>query len=766
MPPGSEASTHNQTAPLPNLPQDVLAKIFSYLCIADLVHGVRPTCRTFYYVSLSSNCWERIVIDSGSNKLDGVKFTEEFAIGLLHQKCTATFHTRMKYSCPQKNLKKVNHEETPESTKGNITHKAAEQQDHGNQSSEQDLDDFTNLSLTDVHERPLSEHDAVCGSSVKDVALAVKEHGELWPSCSVTGQVFYPKLTSLSISGRVLQHVDFLSKYPFLKKLELGKPEPKGQTPAQFITNCFNNFKSLTSLTTLKLKFYFRGNLGKSVARAVRDYFRTRPPLRKLSMDISGDDGIMICLFDNCLKLESLQIYGADISSNAFVRPKKLHKPPLRTLRVLECASFDDECLKTISTNFPDLQELKLTITEGISEAGMTQFLRACTGLVVFKLLKPNSFPFEPEEALLDGWCLRELGHQRGGGRGDEKSQLQKITLELEGLEDLTSDILCEIFQFHTSLKVVDLTECEGVDDDVIDTLAKACTQLESVHLFWCGEVTAKALLDLIKAQPRLKSLDSTSPDNNDMGIFRKSDRQCAQPGEDGDAGSQAEKKEDVRSSLRDLSLGDVCQMSTPDMEILASLCPHLASLHLEGCSSLTDECMEILLRDCPDLWNLILDNDDDTSLLTDASLQHILNHGSKLQYLMLDNCWSFTSRGIACLVARSHPCLRSVTISTCIGEEHIIRCLDDLKEEVKEQLMQLHGEGADVVMEDETGDNHAPAYGIGMGRTRVVKLEAEEMGDEKYEDFSLDFTIRVRRPRPNAKNELHWLKEEPFFFD
>ncbi|KAL8577296.1 hypothetical protein ACOMHN_048350 [Nucella lapillus] len=56
---------------------------------------------------------------------------------------------------------------------------------------------------------------------VKNVATVVEERGPVWPSCSVTGDVVYPKLQQLVLVRHALPSMEFLQHYKGLTHLHV-----------------------------------------------------------------------------------------------------------------------------------------------------------------------------------------------------------------------------------------------------------------------------------------------------------------------------------------------------------------------------------------------------------------------------------------------------------------------------------------------------------------------------------------------------------------
>ncbi|KAL8577298.1 hypothetical protein ACOMHN_048361 [Nucella lapillus] len=92
---------------------------------------------------------------------------------------------------------------------------------------------------------------------VKNVATVVEERGPVWPSCSVTGDVVYPKLQQLVLVRHALPSMEFLQHYKGLTHLhvegECEKVTAGHFFEGKFLLDIMENLKSNDKLIEINL---------------------------------------------------------------------------------------------------------------------------------------------------------------------------------------------------------------------------------------------------------------------------------------------------------------------------------------------------------------------------------------------------------------------------------------------------------------------------------------------------------------------------------
>ncbi|KAL1925296.1 uncharacterized protein VTP21DRAFT_179 [Calcarisporiella thermophila] len=161
------------------------------------------------------------------------------------------------------------------------------------------------------------------------------------------------------------------------------------------------------------------------------------------------------------------------------------------------------------------------------------------------------------------------------------------------------------------------------VNDYTLHTLATACPKLEYLNIAWCRSITDRGLTVILKGCPRLKTLKIDGM----VSLGRGGDEVVA----------EVIKAFEGMRELRRLSMA--------------------------GCSSLTDACIEQLIRYIPKLTHLNLSN---CILLTNTALRHLGAGGPALEHLDLAGCSAIADDGLVALAAGCRR-LRSIDLEDCV---------------------------------------------------------------------------------------------------
>ncbi|KAJ3039686.1 hypothetical protein HK097_002767, partial [Rhizophlyctis rosea] len=186
------------------------------------------------------------------------------------------------------------------------------------------------------------------------------------------------------------------------------------------------------------------------------------------------------------------------------------------------------------------------------------------------------------------------------------------------------SNILMQSLGDHgRQLRQLMLRGCP-ISDVLLADLARCCPKLEVVDLAHT-HVTAAAVCTLVDACDRIRHIDLEG---------------CA-------ASPRAVSFDPRRTSKRPLRYLNVRNGGVTDMHIrfVAERCPQLGTVILEGCSSLTDDALISLARNCGEyLGNL------DASFcmkVTDLSVRALAQYGKRLEVLTLSGCDLITPDGV-----------------------------------------------------------------------------------------------------------------------
>uniref|UniRef100_K3WUL8 F-box domain-containing protein n=1 Tax=Globisporangium ultimum (strain ATCC 200006 / CBS 805.95 / DAOM BR144) TaxID=431595 RepID=K3WUL8_GLOUD len=93
-------------------------------------------------------------------------------------------------------------------------------------------------------------------------------------------------------------------------------------------------------------------------------------------------------------------------------------------------------------------------------------------------------------------------------------------------------------------------------------------------------------------------------------------------------------------------------KISTKFVTKLSTICPKLHTVNFSGCFRLTDDAIEVLLRNCPDIKDLNIEN---CRKLTDLSLDHLRKHAPKLLSIDIGGNFNMTIQGITKFIEK-HP--------------------------------------------------------------------------------------------------------------
>ncbi|XP_076453156.1 uncharacterized protein LOC143288486 [Babylonia areolata] len=625
-----------------NLPENVLIQIFSNLSAFD-IWTIRLTCRYFHQLSFRPDFWKHLVIDSNID--------ENFIHGMLSQECILPCLHEIEdvdretsaSGCATQVKGEDSPDPTPGASKVCVTHEA---------------------------------------KKLTSVVASVEERGNVSAKYSIMGKICYPNVKKITIIRSAPFSQKNLAKYSALSSLHLENATTTGNDrwswidDSRQVSHLFEVLKGMKTLGTLKLVTNSKHKLAPVISKTMKDFFLSGPSLKKLYMDLSLKDSCVRNILDNCVHLEDLELHCSDLTAKAFRNVVRKPHSMLSGLKLIDCPELCEKCFPAIAAGFPNLKELGFTVQGGIGDSGSRLPLKIFPHLTVLKVhvslrKEQKQHPsLRREDSDEDDTGEMPLSGIKTP-RKMKKGNLQ--VLELKGFDWFETYIFSNVFLNNSDLRSVTLTNCLEVTDDCLETLAKACPQLQSVGIYKCYLVSAMGVSSLIKTLPDLESLDCFVGDSK--GVF-------------GRVLSQTSRQEERKGSkLRSLSMCPWYDITEAELMSLTSWCSNLTDLSIHGCTSLEDELVKVILRQCLGLQHLHLEVRPLGSLESfgaDNILHHIETLGASLKTLVLLSNHSYKPRLLAQTVARS-PALCDFTVTYPDWEEMDKRIMaNHLKKELK----------------------------------------------------------------------------------
>ncbi|KAL8591283.1 hypothetical protein ACOMHN_060585 [Nucella lapillus] len=370
---------------------------------------------------------------------------------------------------------------------------------------------------------------------VKNVATVVEERGPVWPSCSVTRDVVYPKLQQLVLVRDTLPSMDFLQHYKGLTHLHV-EGEFEEETAGHFfhgkiLLDIMENLKSNDKLNKLKVIFckYFswgiiQDDTIRAIQRSMVEYFVSGPRLREIDISLyMVNDEVFRTIMDHCSELEDLTLRCPDFTVGEFTAVlAKKQWLLLTSLRLTDCKVLDDACLRALPVAFPNLKCLKLSLSKTMTDDGMGKLLRDCCQLRSLNL--STLFNTSAGIGKLTGCCLKELAYH--GNLHSLYLHNFDLTYECDGWD---FEKLC---QRQQNLHTIELSACD-VKNSTILAMADHCPLLHSVKMISCLGLTSGQQAVLLARLPHLQTLywdDARSLSENGSEKFSLEDVQERRP--------------------------------------------------------------------------------------------------------------------------------------------------------------------------------------------------------------------------------------------
>ncbi|EON69333.1 hypothetical protein W97_08593 [Coniosporium apollinis CBS 100218] len=265
-------------------------------------------------------------------------------------------------------------------------------------------------------------------------------------------------------------------------------------------------------------------------------------------------------LADACRNLENFSLEGCRIDRTS-IHCFLLQNTRLVHINLSGLAGATNSAMKIVAQYCPKIEHLNISWCNNIDTRGIRKVVEGC----------PNLKDLRAGE--IRGWDDVEFMHELF-----KRNTLERLVLM--NCDSLTDESLCALIEGTDSeidfltgrfivpprkLKHLDLTRCRGITDKAIRALSHNVPDLEGLQLSKCHALTDAALTDLLPTTPRLTHLDLE------------------------------ELNELTNATLQALS-------SAPCKE-------YLGHLSISYCESLGDAGMIPVLKSCPRLQSLDMDN-------------------------------------------------------------------------------------------------------------------------------------------------------------
>ena len=253
------------------------------------------------------------------------------------------------------------------------------------------------------------------------------------------------------------------------------------------------------------------------------------------SLDLSGgrevtDVGLW-AIARHCTKIEDLKLSGCDEVTKVGLRSVALRCQRLRTLEFQGCKNLDDEALRTLAGGCWDLETLNLNKCPKITDAGLAEMARVCRNLTYLNVSDCAQVGEFGDTALLElGKFCSQLAtldmfgcrHVRDKVRVRVRARVWGRALilcigRLRGTDTVRRQLslslpppqgLIAVAKGCTNLETLRLTGCREVTGSAVGALAKNCHQLTDLSLAGCEKILNKDLSVLARSCSKLQKLD------------------------------------------------------------------------------------------------------------------------------------------------------------------------------------------------------------------------------------------------------------------
>ncbi|XP_077992072.1 uncharacterized protein LOC144446192 [Glandiceps talaboti] len=347
---------------------------------------------------------------------------------------------------------------------------------------------------------------------------------------------------------------------------------------------------------------------------------------------------------------------------NRCVQTLAANNPSISTLLIPFCGKLSDQVAAQVAQALgPNLEELDIGGLYDLSDASITTLAENCNNLKRLNLhgctritkdgLKKIGDHCRQLKQLDLSYCYKVSSSSDSEGLLHLPSSLQDLSLcgtQVNGetlpdafcrLIHLDSMKLCGVSSLTTTnmeqtfsaighqLELVDFNGCGGVvTDDILSSVVKHCTKLESLALSFCTQVTGSTLYPLLEDKKRaanIRSLICSGCRSLTHEVLQAIAESCV--------------------NLEWLALAGVACVNDEVLLTLATHCHKLKTINFKTCKEITDTGVCALARNCP-LEDVVLSG---IHGLTDKSILAIANSCPQLDSIYLSGCALITQAAI-----------------------------------------------------------------------------------------------------------------------
>ena len=611
-----------------NLPTDVLLHVFSFLPPLDLAGGVRGACKTWNLLSYDRSLWKNINL---------------YKFGLHDKFSASSFISFLSGIC--------GHVQTLDLGRSTL-----------------DSDGYLH---EDIHCSNLQEIN-LFGSAITE-------------ECTVELLNKYKHLTSLDLSLNIKSTRLFSAVLEQLSGLE--------------------NLKSLT-VHNCSIDEHSQDRLDKLLL-----VYKTHNCMESLSF--------VHCDLPCNLYLKIIQIHP-NLCEISFILCGQLHRgvfqqaAALKQLKKLNLADTkcDDSVLTSVSGKAPYLEYVCLSACGSfITDTGISYMAERCiyiTTLIVSRTRYDNSSVTNVGLESVAYFC----------------KNLHKLIINYcSGISDTG---VIAISNGCKNLEVFEIAGCTALSDAAVLCLVKNCPRLSRIKLTECVQITSLSINVVVtklkhlkylnletchrlsnlcfrmvksenipcgaKREKKINKLNEAGPDadsdlHDNLGKHVIGDSTRVKSTEDGDIQPEmtidkctyvSERdceltnlirgQREFHSHMFNLYLGFCSNISVTCIHHVASFCPDLRELTLQGCSFITDDSVHVLVKSCKALSKLNISGGsvNQTSRLTDKTLHFIAEECENLLHLVICKNHNITAKGVFDVICQ---CPNISLVSVSIGD-------------------------------------------------------------------------------------------------
>jgi F-box/leucine-rich repeat protein 14 len=264
----------------------------------------------------------------------------------------------------------------------------------------------------------------------------------------------------------------------------------------------------------------------------------------------------------------------------------------LQVLDLGGCASITNKSLDLIHNNLHLLKHLNLRSCLNVTDSGIAKLCGQ-----VPCLLETEGYPSQQDLLRMQqespGYpCLETLGLQDCQKLTD--NSLKFVSLGLKNLKSINLSFCASFTEFGLKflssmacgLKEVNLRSCDNVSDSGLKYLSEGGVALHVLDVSFCDKITDQGLVFISQGLPQIRSLSLNSCTVTDAGLIKLSQ---------------------TLTDLKTLNIGQCSRVTDKGLNAIINNCPHLSSLDIYGCPSISHYIVDRLMTKnvtlSRDLW-------------------------------------------------------------------------------------------------------------------------------------------------------------------